>query len=341
MRQILGSFLPLPVPSALLLRDERGGLGSLLRERWPDCLVVEHHLDAWTAREHERWGRRVVLAPDPPADLVAAVIVGVPRGSEAIVTREALEAGHDRLEMDGRLLAVVAGGAQRVREMMREIFGKADVQVAGKRGAVVSARRRRAEPRSQTRTHVLRVPRGPGVLEIASRPGTFCFGRLDAGTKALLGAFRAAEGSAVLDLGAGTGILGLAAARDGATRVVLVDANARACALARENAARNHLQGVDVLLRADLEDLPPGPFDLVLANPPYFSDGRIARRFSAEAARALAPGGTCIFVARAVPLHRAILREDFEEVEVEDVRGYGILRARRPRQARPLSAMRA
>ena len=73
----------------------------------------------------------------------------------------------------------------------------------------------------------------------------------------------------VLDVGTGTGAIALALADElPGVRVTAIDSSADALALARENAER---LGLDVqLVHRDLrEGLPPGPFDLVVSNPPY------------------------------------------------------------------------
>ena len=72
----------------------------------------------------------------------------------------------------------------------------------------------------------------------------------------------------VLDVGTGTGAIALALADEAGVDVVALDVSADALALAHENAER---LGLDVeLVLADLRDgLPPGPFDLVVSNPPY------------------------------------------------------------------------
>jgi len=69
----------------------------------------------------------------------------------------------------------------------------------------------------------------------------------------------------VLDLGTGSGILGVAAARLGARKAIAVDLDPEAVAAARHHA---RLNGVELrLVRADLAAaLMPGAFDLVLAN---------------------------------------------------------------------------
>jgi len=71
-------------------------------------------------------------------------------------------------------------------------------------------------------------------------------------------------GASVLDVGTGSGVLALAARKLGAGRVVGVDTDAVSVRLARENAALNRVEGVE------LSSVPlaavPGRFDLVLAN---------------------------------------------------------------------------
>ena len=80
---------------------------------------------------------------------------------------------------------------------------------------------------------------------------------------------RDVERPRVVDVGTGTGAIALALADElDDVRVVATDASAEALELARVNAQRTGLR-VDFVL-ADLRDsLPPGPFDLVVSNPPY------------------------------------------------------------------------
>jgi ribosomal protein L11 methyltransferase len=72
-----------------------------------------------------------------------------------------------------------------------------------------------------------------------------------------------AHGAAtLLDYGCGSGILALAAARFGVARVDAVDIDPQARRAAEENALRN-AAAVRVLAP---EDLPPGQYDIVIAN---------------------------------------------------------------------------
>ena len=70
-----------------------------------------------------------------------------------------------------------------------------------------------------------------------------------------------------LDLGTGSGILAMAAARLGAGHIVALDTDPDAIANARQNLARNGITPAQVELRhGSLEDLPGQRFDLILAN---------------------------------------------------------------------------
>ena len=80
----------------------------------------------------------------------------------------------------------------------------------------------------------------------------------------------------VLDVGTGTGAIALALADEVPDALVFaIDSSGEALSLAAENAA---LTGLHVrLLEGDLRDgLPPGPFDLVVSNPPYVRPEELA-----------------------------------------------------------------
>jgi release factor glutamine methyltransferase len=117
------------------------------------------------------------------------------------------------------------------------------------------------------------------------------------------------KGKRVADVGTGSGIIALAAARAGAASVVAVDINPSAAGAARENARANGLDGrVTAVCSNLLAALAPRPqFDVILSNPPYFPGEPLDvadRAWNAgpgyrdiaplfEQARArLAPGGT-------------------------------------------------
>jgi ribosomal protein L11 methyltransferase len=69
----------------------------------------------------------------------------------------------------------------------------------------------------------------------------------------------------VLDVGTGTGILGIACAKLGAERVLCVDIDNKAVEIARENTAVNHLENKVEISNRDVSTINE-PFDLIVAN---------------------------------------------------------------------------
>jgi release factor glutamine methyltransferase len=80
------------------------------------------------------------------------------------------------------------------------------------------------------------------------------------------------EGKQVADVGTGTGILALAAAREGAKSVAL-DINPMAVKAAGNNARANGLGDRVTAIRSDLMSAlaPSSQFDVIISNPPFFS----------------------------------------------------------------------
>ncbi len=115
----------------------------------------------------------------------------------------------------------------------------------------------------------------------------------------------------VLDMGTGSGILGLTAALRGAT-VVAVDKDPAAVQCATENVRRNRLQTKVSVLGGDLfSTMPNCTFDVILFNPPYYlettgsfrdtalyggSSLEIVRKFAESAARYVTPTGYILMI---------------------------------------------
>jgi ribosomal protein L11 methylase PrmA len=106
---------------------------------------------------------------------------------------------------------------------------------------------------------------------------------------ALVGLVR--PGASVLDLGCGSGVLAVAAARLGAARVVAVDVDAEAVDVTRANAARNGVADVVDGTTISVADV-DGTFDVVVAN----LGGRVVVEVLAPvlAARTARPDGALV-----------------------------------------------
>ena len=100
-------------------------------------------------------------------------------------------------------------------------------------------------------------------------------------------------------------------------------------AAAKINAAR---AGIDARFILSDDGLPRGEsetgrYSLVVGNPPYYSDYRIADVFMETAYRALRPGGRCLMVVKTATGLLALQEKYFRTAEVIKRRGYCVLRS--------------
>ena len=70
----------------------------------------------------------------------------------------------------------------------------------------------------------------------------------------------------VLDLGCGTGILGIIAAKLGAKNVLCVDVDDAACKVATENAQKNNVSDVVDIKHGELQDIEKKEYDIIVVN---------------------------------------------------------------------------
>lgn len=106
-------------------------------------------------------------------------------------------------------------------------------------------------------------------------------------------------GISVYDIGTGSGILAVAAAKLGAGRVLAVDIDPVACRTAAGNVERNHAGGIVSVRQGNLADLLESGADLVAAN--IIAD--VIAGFAPDAAAVLKPGG--VFIASGIIRDRA------------------------------------
>lgn len=138
------------------------------------------------------------------------------------------------------------------------------------------------------------TPPADGRLVLTLEPGR-AFGTGQHGTTAgcleLLEAIvERARPARAIDLGTGSGILAIAAARLGVGEVLAVDSDPDAVASATANVARNGVAGRVTCAPADASTLETAPTPLVLANLLAAAHRALAPRY----ARLVAPGGTLV-----------------------------------------------
>lgn len=152
------------------------------------------------------------------------------------------------------------------------------------------------KPTSEKRyaEYVFEVDGEPIVIRTVS--GVFGKDRLDHGSRLLISSLRLAEGSKVLDLGCGTGVVGIGLSSRSAIDITFSDVNERAVEIARLNAKRNGVRASfvvsDGFARID------GSFDAILLNPPQSAGKAVCERLIAGSYDHLVQGGSLYVVAR-------------------------------------------
>jgi 16S rRNA (guanine1207-N2)-methyltransferase len=247
------------------------------------------------------------------------------------LARELLQQAHLALAVGGELWATTDNAAD---HWLGEQIGKLFDQVRCVRqelGTLYQATKRSPLKKQKNYDAEFAFRDGARLLKIKSRPGVFSHRQIDPGARALLGALDIHAGESVLDLGCGSGAVALAgAARDSTARVVAIDANTRAVQCVRWGAEQNGLVNLTANVDCDGSTLAPSSFDLVLTNPPYFAQNRIAERFLEMAQGALRSGGRLVVVTKSPQWYAENLaRLGFAHVEDVVVKNYVLVNALR------------
>jgi len=254
------------------------------------------------------------------------VLSHLPRGRA--VQQELIHGAAWVLRPGGRfyLVAHKRAGVKGAIAAAREGFGRCGV-VRQKKGyhVAMAVRPTDVQPSPPPDGYVTRsIPLDGVETTLVSKPGLFAWDRVDAGTAALVGAMEIGARDRVLDLGCGTGLAGLAAARRASQgQVVLVDADVRAVEATRRTLAANGAANADVLPSdcgsAVLSDRGDGRrFDVVITNPPFHQgvgvDYEVACQFVRDAAQVLRRGGRLFLVANRFLRYGDLIRETFGNV---------------------------
>jgi 16S rRNA (guanine1207-N2)-methyltransferase len=215
-------------------------------------------------------------------------------------------------------------------KLQKKVFGKCGESPRSKVGMAFWSPRQGDRPRRRHEiTFHAKVGDGPS-MSFASWPGTFSYGRMDNGSRAMLEVAEVRAGDHVLDMGCGNGAVGcLASAMAGPTgKVTFVDSNVRAVALAEHNAKANGVPNYELVTTGTLAGLPMSGYDVVLANPPYYANSEVARMFISSGRELLKPGGRFYLVTRMPVQTIPEVVETFGEAESVENRGYTVLTAR-------------
>lgn len=327
-RLLAGALDPAPTDAVLVLGCGNGLLGLVAAERAPRCrvLLVDDSCVAVEAARRTlalngianaevRLGEEAAIG-DSAFDLAALVL---PKGREA--TQQALADAAAALRIGGRLLLAgpTRGGIKSAVARMGELFGNAEVlRIKARHRVAVAVKRAPVAAPPAPYAEVAAKVRGQTV-RFVSRPGVFAGLALDGGTRLLIEAMRLNPTDTVLDLGCGSGVIGLVAARlCSQGHVTLVDASSMAVEAARRTLALNGVTNAEVLLSDCAAAVFDREFDVVVTNPPFHQgfgvEYDVARQFIVDAARVLRPGGRLYLVANRFIRYDRWIEEAFGNV---------------------------
>jgi 16S rRNA G1207 methylase RsmC len=266
--------------------------------------------------------------PEQGADLVALPFSA---GGEAELTRELIQAGHERLRPAGKLYASTNNPKDSwLHEQLGKLFRKLECQSSPAGTLYIGTK---TEPLKKIKNFSCEFAfRDRGrLIRAFSRPGVFSHRHVDPGARHLMNEMQIEPGARVVDIGCGAGVVALAAAcRADGVKAHAVDSNARAVQCTQRGAELNELDNLPIELNAGEDYAGAGTYDLALANPPYYSNFRIAQHFLSAGRNALRPGGRILVVTKYPVWFQQNMSHWYDDVRLNERKGYYVVQGVRP-----------
>ncbi|MBQ0012302.1 MAG: methyltransferase [Clostridiales bacterium] len=168
-------------------------------------------------------------------------------------------------------------------------------------------------------------------IRIETESSLFSPKEADKGTLAMLKFVEFHADDKVLDLGCGCGIVSLAAAASGVqpSNLVLTDIDPTAVRVASKNLNNNGYEGAICVVGDGLSQVPGSDFDLILSNPPYHTDFKVAKTFIEKGFNRLKIGGKMFMVTKRKDWYKNKLISIFGGVRIYEENGYYVFEAQK------------
>ncbi|HOO49239.1 MAG: methyltransferase [Saccharofermentanaceae bacterium] len=153
----------------------------------------------------------------------------------------------------------------------------------------------------------------------------------DKGTLSMIKYACFSEEDKVLDLGCGTGIVSLAACSYGvkASCITMTDVDPIACEVALLNMKANGFEGANVVISDGLNEVSEKGFTIILSNPPYHTDFKIAKAFIEKGFNRLEVGGRMLMVTKRLDWYKNKFIAIFGGVKIHQEGDYFVFEAQK------------
>lgn len=339
-------------PDVLVVLIHGTTLASALRQARPDLnftfwtpehfffrTLQKYHGDATSAPASGVGKTTLACTPDPPQGTFDEALYSTYFGDPSEQAQDLLQMIHQRLRSGGRLIASTNNARDKwVQSQLRLIFP--NVVVNKQKHGVACVATKTAELKRVRGFRARSAFRqGERLVYVESRPGIFSHRRIDGGARALIKSLAFLKGEAsvssefkpakIVEMGCGCGAVSLAAAVEYPNaKILAVDSDARAIECTQISARLNEITSVETLLTSDGIIPEPKTWDLLLGNPPYYSDYRISELFLQAAKNGLRSGGRIHLVTKLLDWHGARMKQLFASVELHTIGEYVVFTAR-------------
>jgi 16S rRNA (guanine1207-N2)-methyltransferase len=346
-RLIADSLSELTGPDVLAVLMHGTTLASALKEARSDLsftfFTPEHFFSRTLHSFHDSTAvggveqTRISCAADPPEHAFGSAVFPTLMGDSSEVAQEMFQTLHTRLKPGGRLLVSTNNlKGKWVEAQLKALYSTVEIRKSP-HGVLFIATR--SQPLKKLRGYRARFDfrYGEQLLTCETRPGVFSHRRLDGGARALIRSLHLFADSTevsdrtphkIIEMGSGCGAVSVAAATSFPDAELLaVDSDARAVQCTAQSAALNGITRINTLLSSEGAVPAPGTWDLLLGNPPYYSDFRIAELFLQTARKSLRPGGRIHIVTKPVEWQEARMKQLFQNVQAHKFGEYTVFTA--------------
>jgi 16S rRNA G1207 methylase RsmC len=313
----------------------RAQLASALAEI-PEASVTCHFSDIYQAKsaqtilDQQENQIEILCQPDFPEIEFDCVLFPFVKNGTTELTREFLQTGYQRLKLKGRMAASTDNPKdQWLHGEMQSLFSKV-TRIPSKNGVVYFATKLTPLKKEKNFQAQYNFKDQENIIHVMTRPGVFSHRKLDAGARALIKVMEIKENDHVLELGCGSGSVSLAALlRAENVSLHAIDSNPRAVQCTEMGASLNGISGLTTELNDEIGEELHSQFDVVLANPPYYSQNQIGHIFLDSGYKALKQKGRIQIVTRKPAWFEEEMESRFFEIVSVKSGNYHVISAKK------------